>query len=438
MIRSCDPRRPKPSLGTLGFSGYFDSFARWFRLSPSPTPRLSAWSARRSPAVSRAPFLTALLALVLAAAMLAPAPATATPIFAQRYRFKCTVCHTVIPELNSFGEHFRNSGFNIPDAPRHGYFPLVLRFQESYVKDLLPSQTRRFNALAILISTANFGKDNSYSYFARYFFGSQGAPGSLYYAYVQHVSQHNGVFERLGEFNLPVIQNATQRLDALTPQEAYTYTVGHNDANFTTPRWGAEFGQRDDRTDFEIALSFDEYRGAAYGVPAPPSDLNQSFAGPEVFASAKIQASRGLYVGGLGMAGARLFQSRTSGLSFTDHYEREGVQAEWESQRLRVFAQQLWGRDDNPDGFGTVTGSSGGFVTVKYYPIPHGYLGIRYDAVANPFAKRDFVYYLAFAPTIHARFVLEQFQPIGPGFAQTSAQVLFAVPFEGRGATGPK
>jgi hypothetical protein len=381
---------------------------------------------------------TAAAALLLLFFFCGARPAAATPIFAQRYGFKCSVCHTVIPELNAFGEHFRRAGFDLVGAQRHRDFPLMLRFQESYVKQLLPSQTRRFNALAILVSTANFGKDQSYSYFARYFFGSQGAPGSLYYAYVQHVSQSNGVFERGGEFNLPLIQNATQRLDTLTPQEAYTYTVGHSSANFTTPRWGAQFGQRNDSTDVEVALLFDEYHGAAYGVPAPPSNLAQSFAQPEVFATATLRVAPGLYAGALGLDGARSFQSRTSSFAFTDHYEREGVQAHFESTRFSVFAQQIWGRDDNPDGFGTVTGSSGGFVTVKYYPLPHAYVGVRYDAVANPFATRDFVYYLAFAPTMHVRLVVEQLSPVGAGFATTSAQLLFAIPFEGRNATGPK
>ncbi|MBV8171783.1 MAG: hypothetical protein JO219_07620, partial [Candidatus Eremiobacteraeota bacterium] len=284
----------------------------------------------------------------------------------------------------------------------------------------------------------NFGKDQSYSYFARYFFGSQGAPGSLYYAYVQHVHASTGAFERIGEFNLPLIQNATQRLDTLTPQEAYTYTVGHNDANFTTPRWGVNFGQRTDRLDVEVAASFDEYRGAAYGVPAPPSDFAQSFAGPEVFATANEQIAPGLRVGALGLSGARLFQSRSSGASFTDRYEREGVEVQWQWRRVDLYAQQLWGQDDDSDGFNHVTGSSGGFVTLKYYPVPHAYVGVRYDAVANPFVTRDFVYYLAFAPTMHARFLIEQFQPVGPGFANTSAQILIALPFEGRNAKGPK
>src|SRR5579872_6194159 len=113
----------------------------------------------------------AMLALV-AGIITAAAPAAALPIFAERYGFRCSACHTAVPELNAFGNAFRQAGFNLPNVPRHREFPLALRFQETYVKDLLPSQTRRFNALAILVSTANFGADRSYSYFTRYLFGS--------------------------------------------------------------------------------------------------------------------------------------------------------------------------------------------------------------------------------------------------------------------------
>jgi hypothetical protein len=214
--------------------------------------------------------------------------------------------------------------------------------------------------------------------------------------------------------------------------------VGHSSENFTTPRWGAEFGQRNDHADIEGIVSFDEYHGAAYGVPAPPSDLTQTFAQPELFASADFTLKQGFTVGGLALTGAHSFQSKTSSFAFTDHYNREGLQARWEDKRWAAFAQQIWGRDDDADGFGHATGSSGGFVTLKYYPYPHAYLGVRFDAVANPFATRDFVYYAAFAPTMHARFVIEQLEPIGPGFATTSMQVLIALPFEGRNASGPK
>jgi len=185
--------------------------------------------------------------------------------------------------------------------------------------------------LAIAISTANFGRDQSYSYFMRYLFGSQGAAGSLYYGFLQHVSPSNGVFERLGLFQLPTIANPTQRLDTITSQPAYTYTVGHSSANFSTPRLGLSFGERTGRDDIEFAASFDEYHGAAYGAPAPPSDLAQSFVRPELFGTVNISVTPELTIGALGLNGKRGFTSRSTGAVFSDVYYRDGLEASWTS-----------------------------------------------------------------------------------------------------------
>lgn len=357
-------------------------------------------------------------------------PAHATPIFAERYGFSCSACHTAVPELNAFGNAFRRAGFVLPGVPRKKEFPLVLRFQEGYMKDLPPAQSRRFNALAILLSTANFGPDHSFSYFARYFFGSQGAPGSLYYLWAQHVAANSGVFERIGEYNLPLIQNATQRLDTFTAMPAYTYTVGQNSANFTTPRWGAMFGQENGRLNAAVSLDLAEYQGAAYGAPTPPSSVTQFIAFPEIFASATYTLPDNLSFGALRLAGTRNFRSQLSGASFSDRYYRDGIQGGWSNRHFSIDGQQLWGFDTNADGLGNGIASSGGFVTAKFYPTPHSYIGVRYDATANPFAVRDWDFYGAFAPTVRSRLLLEYIRPINRPGAQTqlNAQLLFALP----------
>src|SRR5207245_5485273 len=115
-------------------------------------------------------------------------------------------------------------------------------------------------------------------------------------------------------------------------------------------------------------------------------------------------------------------------------YYRDGIEAMWTSlsRRFEAVGQQLWGHDDNTDGFGAQALSSGGFLTLKYRPTHNSYIGVRYDAAANPFASRDYDYYAVWAPTIHARLVLEHVKPVGFGAApsSTNAQLLFALPFE--------
>ena len=53
------------------------------------------------------------------------------------------------------------------------------------------------------------------------------------------------------------------------------------------------------------------------------------------------------------------------------------------------------GYDHNVDGAGAFQASSGGYARLKIYPIDHLYLGVRYDAQANPAITRDFTYYAA-------------------------------------------
>jgi len=83
------------------------------------------------------------LALV-AAALLAPQPASAIPAFARKYGFSCITCHASFPKLKPFGEQFGARGYRMEDQaqeparatldvgddllqlPRE--FPLAMRF----------------------------------------------------------------------------------------------------------------------------------------------------------------------------------------------------------------------------------------------------------------------------------------------------------------------
>ncbi len=101
---------------------------------------------------------------------------------------------------------------------------------------------------------------------------------------------------------------------------------------------------------------------------------------------------------------------------FADGYHRAGVLLHAVRSRFDFQAEQWWGRDADADGFGTIVGSSGGYARLKYYPNPHAYLAIRYDAFAVPFISRDIVYYGAFLVTPHVRLIVQQVQTIpGPG-----------------------
>lgn len=58
--------------------------------------------------------LGALLALTLLGASVLPPAASAIPVFARKYGFNCTMCHSNIPRLNDFGQRYRANGYRLP------------------------------------------------------------------------------------------------------------------------------------------------------------------------------------------------------------------------------------------------------------------------------------------------------------------------------------
>jgi hypothetical protein len=57
----------------------------------------------------------------------------AIPAFARKYGLRCSACHTVWPELNAFGQRFKDNGYqlgNDRDSPiwqSNGYWPIAIR-----------------------------------------------------------------------------------------------------------------------------------------------------------------------------------------------------------------------------------------------------------------------------------------------------------------------
>ncbi|MEO8880972.1 MAG: hypothetical protein ABI446_11315, partial [Gemmatimonadaceae bacterium] len=55
------------------------------------------------------------------------------PAFARKYGLRCSACHTAWPELNSFGQQFRDNGYQLrnerdsPIAQNNAYFPFTIR-----------------------------------------------------------------------------------------------------------------------------------------------------------------------------------------------------------------------------------------------------------------------------------------------------------------------
>jgi len=86
--------------------------------------------------------------LILLAAVLfpAPKPANAIPAFARKYGLPCSACHIGWPELNNFGQVFRDNGYqmmNERDSPitrDPSYFPITVRITPQWHRESANNQ----------------------------------------------------------------------------------------------------------------------------------------------------------------------------------------------------------------------------------------------------------------------------------------------------------
>jgi hypothetical protein len=331
----------------------------------------------------------AILALFLGA--LSTAPAQAIPIFAQRYHFHCSQCHSVLPELNAFGNYFRNHGYRLP-LPEHGTTIFAIRYQMQYEKEP-PADNPRYSPGGILLGSGNIGP---ITLFLHQSLGAGGGPAATYLLFAAGYDQHTQTLWRGGLFELPLAQSPGQRLDDLQAYGYYSAHVGLNNVPLSSPRWGLmserTFGNF--KVDLVAALGF--FSGSAYGGKPVPTGESVWMKQPELSAWLRqtlVQTPKSeVDVGGTALGGS-LGILPTGRLPFADLYERYGLLGHAQYGDLDFQAEQWYGIDHDSDGFLTDQHSSGGYVRLKYYPIPHAYLGIRYDAYQNPFINRDVTYY---------------------------------------------
>jgi len=334
--------------------------------------------------------------------------AQAIPLFAQRYQLRCDACHSVLPELNAFGNAFRDAGYRLP-LPKHGTTGIALRYQLEYEKDPAPG-ARRFTPGGVILAAPEIGAVNA---FLHYNLGASGGPAGAFLAYLATYNAHTRSLYRAGLFELPLIQSPGQRLDDLTQYGYYGAHVGLNDLALASPRWGMQVERRIGSVRLNLVTDFGEFKGSAYG--GRPVTAQTTIAGsPESGVFLRAPLFSGIEASAAFLGGERLI-SNGAGNRFADTYQRYNAGVHADFKRLDLQAEQWWGNDSNTDGAGSALASSGGYVRLKYYPVPHFYLAVRYDAMATPLVSREWVFYAAGHLSAHARLLIERRQPLGGG-----------------------
>jgi hypothetical protein len=342
--------------------------------------------------------------------VLACAPASAIPIFAQRYHMRCGQCHSVLPELNAFGNYFRSHGYRLP-LPEHGTTVFAIRYQMEY--DQHPAAgARQWQGGGIVLGSGNIGP---IMLFLHYNLGAAGGPSATFLAFAAGYDAHTQTLIRGGLFELPLAQSPGQRLDDLQQYGYYGAHVGLNNLPLSSPRWGIMGERTFGKLRADVTVAFGSYQGSAYGGKPIATGETSWNTQPELGLWLRQTLTEGKHgeadIGATALGGT-LAVLPSGRLPFADLYQRYGLLGHATYGNLDLQAEQWYGDDHDADGFLTNQHSSGGYVRLKYYPIPHAYFGLRYDAYANPFINRDFVYYAAvqIAP---CRVLLQEVQPPG-------------------------
>ncbi|MDE2571437.1 MAG: hypothetical protein KGM44_02810, partial [bacterium] len=163
------------------------------------------------------------------------------------------------------------------------------------------------------------------------------------------------------------------------------------------------------------AVDRGEFHGAAYGGAPLALGYTTRAAQPEI--ALFVRRDLGILTLGVEHVGGVRTVAPDGAPDFSDVYRRDGFTLSAARAKWEFWGEQIFGRDSNADGHGSPLGSSGGYAMLLYRPGPHGYLSVRYDALANPTLQRTMALTGALMVTPHARLVLERDVSIGGSMA---------------------
>ena len=148
----------------------------------------------------------------------------ATPFFARMYNFKCVVCHSGVPRLNSFGLEFKYNNFRIPGAEKSAPLawqktvPLAVQVQPTTERASPGAHKADFTDTQLL---AGGLLTRTTSFYVHHSLWIDDKPVEFpsYEVWVQQVlSEHGKVMLKLGQFELPYGYSPfTHKVTVFTP-----------------------------------------------------------------------------------------------------------------------------------------------------------------------------------------------------------------------------
>jgi hypothetical protein len=312
------------------------------------------------------------------------APATATSTFARQYGLSCERCHTIVPQLNTFGQNFKSNGYRIAGESAAQTIPISASVLTTYESSRDGNRARIGIDEWRLQSGGALGP--AITYYIEQYVVDGGAPGSLDQAWVQydsntaHPTAKTDIRVRAGTQYLPLPVYADTYRPTLNPYGIFEQTVGEN-----TSALG------DTYTGVDVAL------GSDYDTM-----------GIHAFASASGAGLFAHHTAG----DVNIFAYRFTGVSRVMHgddaFWREALAATVRGKAFEWTSALQTGRDSNPQGTGAAQTSGGGFTQLQWFPRDGMAAVARWDhTFAGGAATRSLTGALVFRLSANSRLTLE-------------------------------
>jgi len=332
---------------------------------------------------------------LLALAALLPSTSSAVPVFARKYGFTCTMCHTAFPQLNDFGSRYRDNGYQLPGREGEertvleGPAPLAMRTSAGYTyttfenvldgEEVSQFQLNGLDLLSAGLLGAGIGYLAVYTPEIAAMRGTEGQTGSLEMASVVFSNLASPWLSlRVGRFEPAYVAASVKRRLTFSPYEIYEYAGG-----------GIAFSET--QSGIELSGRGGAFRYAAGYVDGAES--NNADDGPgDAYARAAMVfgpgegQTVGQRVGIVGYFGkARPMVLTPEDEDCRRSFQRFGVDVSLNFAQVHFAGQYLLGRDDREFWhFEEDADFSGGFAEVNYAPLVSLIGFARYDWVSGP------------------------------------------------------
>ncbi len=335
------------------------------------------------------------LAACLAVLGTAAQPAGAVPVFARKYAFSCTMCHSNYPRLNDFGTRFRRNGYRLPGRENDEKTvlqsppPVALRttagFNYSKTTGNANPAVRQFQLNGLdLLSAGLLSQDAGYIFvYTPVITGSRGVAaqdGALEMASVifPKIGSSSWVNVRAGRFEPAYAAISPKRQLGVAPYEIYDFSF-KNGMALNQTQSGVEFTGYG-RNGASYAAGW--VNGSDTGKASQAA--SDFYARVEkVFGEGQGQTA-GQRIGLMGYSGSAV-PDTTLPVTGSKAFTRAGIDASLNYSHLNLALQYingtdnkaLWGKNNN-------VSFSGGLAELSYLPATSLVCFARYDMVNTP------------------------------------------------------